>query len=387
MKRFVRPGLVLLALLGLAPASPAWSPFPPLRLPRLAGTLVDYTHHHGADHRFWSPVLGQWRDMYVYLPPGYNPASRYPLLLWLHGIAEDEGCFVSTSLRAFDAAIAAGQLPPLIIAMPDGSWQGRPRLLGSRPLYLNSNLGNFEDFIVQDVLGFVASRFSLRPEREAHVIAGMSGGGGAAYRIALRYPALFGIVIGLSPPLNIRWVDCHGDPFGNFDPSCWGWRNTIRGKEVVCKYYLGLVKVRMGSLVYPLFGHNEQDILAGLSRENPIEMLDQFDVQPGAYRMFVAYGGSDQFNIDAQVESFLYRARQRGLCVDVAYDPHGRHSLTRAGRFIPRVIDWLGPLLEPYRCETMSSGRNVQSGTVMVSFPLIVPRANLVRSEVWSERK
>ena len=44
---------------------------------RLHGTVIDHTHHHGADRRFWSDALCQKRDMYVYLPR--NKQYRYAL--------------------------------------------------------------------------------------------------------------------------------------------------------------------------------------------------------------------------------------------------------------------------------------------------------------------
>ena len=42
-----------------------------------------------------------------------------------------------------------------------------------------------------------------------------------------------------------------------------------------------------------------------MSRDNPIEMLDTHDLKEGELDMLVAYGRKDEFNIDAQVESFL----------------------------------------------------------------------------------
>ncbi len=351
MMRRARPGLILLVLLLGAPECPGWTPAPN-RSPRLAGSLVDYTHHHGGDRRIWSPSLGERRDLYVYLPPGYDPTCRYPVMIWMHGIADDEGTFVGDGLRDFDDAMATGQLPPMIIAMPDGSYTGRPRLLGPRPLYFNSNLGPYEDYIVDDIWSFLLTHYPLRPEREAHILAGYSGGGAGAFRLALKHPEQFGVMVGISPPLNIRWVDCHGRHFGNFDPCCWGWRTEVREHEVVGRFYYGLVKIRMGSITTPLFGRGPQ-VIEALSRENPIEMLDRFDVQPGQYQMFVAYGARDQFNIDAQVESFLYLARQRGLHVEVAHDPRGRHLLRNTEHFFPQIIAWLAPLLEPYRCEAI----------------------------------
>src|SRR5262245_161381 len=41
---------------------------------RIKGRVIDHTGNHGRDHRIWSRSLHQWRDLYIYLPPGYNPA-------------------------------------------------------------------------------------------------------------------------------------------------------------------------------------------------------------------------------------------------------------------------------------------------------------------------
>jgi hypothetical protein len=64
--------------------------------------------------------------------------------------------------------------------------------------------------------------------------------------------------------------------------------------------------------------------------------------------MYIAYGGKDEFNIDAQVESFLYRCKQRGLTVAVGYDPKGHHDIPTAVRLMPDLFDWLGAQLAPY---------------------------------------
>jgi hypothetical protein len=64
--------------------------------------------------------------------------------------------------------------------------------------------------------------------------------------------------------------------------------------------------------------------------------------------MYIAYGLRDQFNIDAQVESFLYRARELGLTVGVGYDPKGHHNTHTALRLLPGVLEWLKPRLAPF---------------------------------------
>lgn len=311
---------------------------------RLAGKLVNHTKNHlGGDNRIWSPTLGEKRDLYVYLPPGYDPCRRYPVMVWLHGIIQDERAFPWDGLQTIDAAIAAGRMPPLIVAIPDGTIHGRPSVFGPKTLFLNSELGRFEDYVVQDVWGFVQAHYPIRPERQAHVIAGFSGGGLAAYRIAIRNRDQFGIVFGVSPPMNLRWLDCHGNYFGNFDPNCWGWREQVRGREVIGKFY-GVVRFRIGPLVFPLYGRGPE-LVSAVSRDNPIEMLGLYDVRPGELAMLLGYGGLDQFNIDAQVESFVYVARQRGLDVRVLHAPRGRHNTYLIGQFMPCIIDWLAPQL------------------------------------------
>src|SRR5437879_2961882 len=104
----------------------------------LAGQLVDYTHNHGEDRRIWSNALGEPRDLYVYLPPGFDPAQQYPAMLWLHGFMQDEQSFLwNQVVDNLDHAIAQGQLPPVIVAIPDGSLSGRPQLLSASSFFIN----------------------------------------------------------------------------------------------------------------------------------------------------------------------------------------------------------------------------------------------------------
>src|SRR5215470_18242601 len=81
---------------------------------QLHGQVLDFTDNHGADRRIWSPALCERRDLYVYVPPGYDCSHRYPVILWLHGFAADETSFVKSVVQLFDNAIVCGQIPPVI---------------------------------------------------------------------------------------------------------------------------------------------------------------------------------------------------------------------------------------------------------------------------------
>src|SRR5690348_1702842 len=74
---------------------------------QIHGRILDFTRNHGADKRIWSPALQQKRDVYVYLPPGFDPCQQYPLALWLHGFAEDEFVFLRDVIVPLDEAIAS----------------------------------------------------------------------------------------------------------------------------------------------------------------------------------------------------------------------------------------------------------------------------------------
>ncbi|MCI0378135.1 MAG: hypothetical protein L0215_11035 [Gemmataceae bacterium] len=314
---------------------------------RIAGRIEDYTCNHGKDNRIWSPALGQRRDLYVYLPPNYSSDMRYPIVVFLHGFAVDEQSFLEVA-PLIDQAIQNGKLPPLIVAAPDGSLPGEPCLMQPGSFFINSNAGAFEDFVLRDTLGFVAERYPLRPEREAHVLAGASMGGFGAFNLGLRHKQSFGIVVGIFPPLNLRWLDNCCNYMANFSPQNWNWRTSLdRRHEVVAKFACGLVKLHISQFVEPLFGMGDQAVHQ-IARNNPIELIDTLKIRNGDLAMYVGYGGKDEFNIDAQVESFLYLCKERGISVGVGYEPHGRHDMATALRLWPGLAEWLGPRLQPY---------------------------------------
>ncbi len=76
--------------------------------------------------------------------------------------------------------------------------------------------------------------------------------------------------------------------------------------------------------------------------------MDQYDLKDGELSLFAGYGGQDEFNIGAQVESFLFRAKERGVTVGVTYDPQGKHDAESGRRLFPDAVRWIQPLVAPY---------------------------------------
>jgi hypothetical protein len=313
---------------------------------RLHGRMLDFTYNHGTDRRIWSAALCEKRDLYVYLPPCYDPRQQYPLAIYMHGFGQDEHSFLQF-VEVFDKAIACGRLPPIIVAVPDGSIRGRPALLNAGSFYVNSRAGRFEDFVMQDVWTFMHERFPIRPEREAHALLGGSMGGFGAYNLGIKYRQNVAIVAGVLPPLNLRYLDCNGRYFTNFDPYCFGWREELHPKAPIARFYGGLLTIRERRLTDPLFGRSP-DALSRIAYENPAEMITTYDLKPGELEMFAGYGGRDEFNIDAQVESFLYLAKCRGLTVTSVCLPNGRHNTETGKKLLPYLFTWMAPRIAPY---------------------------------------
>ena len=311
----------------------------------LQGKVLDFTANHGADNRIWSEALGEKRDMYVYLPPGYDPRQAYPLIILFHGFLQDEVIGLRF-VQLFDEAIVRGELPPVILAGPDGSIRGKPTLLNGGSFYVNSKAGRFEDYVMQDMWSFLHRKFCIRPEREAHVLLGGSMGGFGAFNLGIKYRDRIGVVAGLLPPLNLRYANCYGRYFSDFDPDCFMWREHFRPFMPVARFYR-VIAVRERRLTIPLYGR-WADNMAAVSMENPVEMLFSYDVRPGELEMFIGYVGRDEFNVTAQVDSFLYFARLRGLEVTSVFHPEGHHTVASAKSFAPDLFAWLKPRLGPY---------------------------------------
>lgn len=312
----------------------------------LAGRLLDFTNNHGCDRRIYSSTLAAKRDVYVYLPPGFDGTKQFPGMLWLHGLNHDEKHFLD-AVPHFDAAIRAGKLPPMVIACPDASIRNRPAVMHAGSFYMNGVNGNYADYVSKDVWGFLKDNFRVRPERGAHVLAGASMGGYGSFALGFKNRDEFGVLAALMPPLNLRYGDCHGRYMTNYDPSCFALRETDRRHEVIGRFF-GVVVIRARRLLDPVVGRGHPDPTSIIAKENPYEMLTSLAIKPGEFELFIGYGKKDEFNLAAQVESFLDEAARHGIRPDVLVVPDGRHNKSAAFAMFPDMCKWLTAKLAPF---------------------------------------
>jgi S-formylglutathione hydrolase FrmB len=308
----------------------------------LSGHVIKYTKKHGNDRRIVSPILGMPRDLSVYLPPGYDPRRAYPLVLFFHMADVDERYFIGSQfLRVLDELIIRGDFPPAIAACPDGSYGGWNRLNAQHSLYVNGLGGRFKDHILQEVIPFLMANYPIRTERQAHALIGFSAGGYGAMSMAIEHRDFFGAVVTLAGPLNLRYSNADGVYFEDFNPVTYRWKTHYDPREVIGIFYAGLMRVRARKFLEPVFGEGEA-AADRITRTNPADLLFSTDLQPGQLAIYVNYPGRDNFNFDAQAESFQWLAAQRGIEVALVRDPNRSHTLAYFRNNMCPAFVWLG---------------------------------------------
>jgi Putative esterase len=314
---------------------------------KLCGRMVDHTWNHGQDRRLCSPILGMRRDLYVYLPPGYDPSIAYPLIVYLHGADIDEHAFLDPKdLLWLDEMMSLGKVPKAIVACPDGTYEGRNRIIGTHSLYVNGLGGRFEDHVVEEVVPYLIRTYSIRPERQAHALLGISAGGFGAMGMALKHREIFGVVATLGGPLNMLYYNCQGRYGDDFDPATYRERVEYDPDEIIARYYFGLLRRKVKTFLEPVYGTGS-GVITKITRDNPADLLASTDLRPGELSMYVAYPGRDNYNFDAQDRSFAWLAGLRGVDVPLVRDPKGHHNLPYFEAAVRLAYDWIGRQVLP----------------------------------------
>jgi S-formylglutathione hydrolase FrmB len=304
------------------------------------------------------------RDLYVYLPPGYDPGRAYSLVLFFHMANVDEHYFVGSKLLSIvDDLIMRGEFPPAIVACPDGTYDGWNRYNVKHSLYVNGCGGRFEDHILQEVLPLLMVNYSIRPEREAHALIGASAGGYGAMSVAIEHRDFFGAVATLAAPLNLRYSNCNRDYFENFNPATYRWKTRYDPNEVIGISYFGLLRLRARRFMSPVFGKGDA-ASSRITRTNPADKLFSTDLQPGQLAIYINYPGRDDFNFDAQDESFQWLAAGKRIDVTLVRDPGANHSLRYLRTNLRPAFIWLGQHLLPpvLKSVPVSTGPSIPAG-------------------------
>jgi S-formylglutathione hydrolase FrmB len=157
------------------------------------------------------------RKMRIYLPPSYDQGGNFPVVYLLHALPVGETAYLieenwldwvgvlwsagpdfpENGLEGMlDDLIAKGKMKEMIIVMPDASCK---YVLS---WYTNSVLnGNYEDYIVNDLVSYIDSHYRTIPNRDNRAMVGFCMGGYGAIKLAMKHQDVFGAAACHSGPL------------------------------------------------------------------------------------------------------------------------------------------------------------------------------------------
>ena len=136
-------------------------------------------------HVFRSAAAGGPVSYHLYTPAAHEEdgARRFPVVYWLHGSGGGLPGIPPVA-RLFDAAIAAGRVPPCFLVFVNGLPGG---------MYLDWKDGSVrvESMLIRDLLPHVDATHRTLATRAGRVIEGFSMGGYGAARLGFSHPELF----------------------------------------------------------------------------------------------------------------------------------------------------------------------------------------------------
>jgi S-formylglutathione hydrolase FrmB len=158
-----------------------------------------------------SRAVGKELEVSVLVPPGDSGTER-PLLVFLHGAGGSNESFLADPAMLAGIERLGSEAP--VVAFPDGeeSWWHRRAS------------GDWERYVVREVIPAVSRRFDTDPRRVA--IGGISMGGYGAYHLGLAYRGRFCAIGGHSAGL---WP--HGQEF----PGAFEDREDYERNDVVAR--------------------------------------------------------------------------------------------------------------------------------------------------------
>jgi enterochelin esterase-like enzyme len=154
-----------------------------------------------------SAVTGNRRKANVYLPPGYSPEKKYPVLYLLHGIGGDETEWLTASNAdaVLDNLISGGKAVPMIVVFPNGRALPNDRAVGNP--FTPENAAGFAKFdrdLFDHLIPAVDKTYPTLHDREHRALAGLSMGGGQTLNFGLSHLDTFAWIGGFSSAPNTK---------------------------------------------------------------------------------------------------------------------------------------------------------------------------------------
>jgi len=167
--------------------------------------MQDVPHGRVSYRWYHSSRLGFDRPLCVYTPAGYVPGGRekLPVLYLIHGMTDTyETWFKVGKVNVImDNLIASGKAERMIIVMPYANPFPEMAARGSEAMYNPMDTEIVVREIVDEIIPFTESNYSVLRDADHRAVAGFSLGGRQALATGLGNPDLFHRVAAYSPAI------------------------------------------------------------------------------------------------------------------------------------------------------------------------------------------
>jgi enterochelin esterase-like enzyme/Spy/CpxP family protein refolding chaperone len=151
-----------------------------------------------------SKSIGVDRKAIVYTPPNYDVNQKYPVLYLMHGIGGNETHWTKPGAAnvILDNLIADNKAVPMIIVMPNGRATAKApteNFMSDFDYY-----ADFEKDLLQDLMPYIESHYSVKTDRDHRALTGLSMGGGQGLNFGINNIDKFAWVGGFSSAPNLQ---------------------------------------------------------------------------------------------------------------------------------------------------------------------------------------
>jgi S-formylglutathione hydrolase FrmB len=300
------------------------------------------------------------RDLFVYLPPGYEESDRrYPTAYLLHAYGEtaEEVVTPPTSGQRWwpliedvlDPVFGRMGVTPMIVVIPDGNSR-----YGCGQWVDSPVTGNFEQYVLHDVIPCVDATHRTLPDARSRGVFGFSSGGFGSWNLASRNPDVFSAMAVLSADsfldmthkfmpykyLDSIWPDA---PDGPIKDNFW---SEIVYDYAACyspnpdrpPFYVDLpVAHPSGELIQEVWDR-------WLSFDPVVNVHDRLDNLRKLSGILLDAGTKDDYNLQWGHRLLSHHLREAGIAHEHTENP-GDHG----GRAVERhqvALEWLSHVLD-----------------------------------------
>jgi S-formylglutathione hydrolase FrmB len=310
---------------------------------------------------FSSEILGQDRDIIVFLPAGYEKLLLpLPLVIVFHGYLDQPLHMGAPVIDTFEYAITTGQMPPSILVFPDMSLGGNAKDNPATPVddrlgswAVNSNRGRYHDYIVDELLPWIRKNYPVRDDPYGTALMGFSSGGHTALNLTMKHPDLAMSTITIAGTIDTRYA-VNGFRLRPYDPAIYKPIEDDKPRRVVAR--LGpLGRFTDEWAFWPVFDSDtepgavwteDKPVWTRLRDENPMDFARNEKLDLTGHSFYFVAGKNDSFFYQHHIAPFSDLVVKRGAKV-YPDDPirTGGHSAFFVKKELPEAAKWLGKRL------------------------------------------